>query len=136
MIVSSSNFCGSQQLFPDLEKIVFLDDDVVIQHDISSLWELDLNGKVIGSVFKSWCGDSCCPGSKYMNYLNFSHPLISSKFNGDQCAWLYGMNIFDLEAWRRTNITETYHHWLKLVSLRSHNVLNEACTYILFNAFC
>ncbi|KAK7387035.1 hypothetical protein VNO78_27507 [Psophocarpus tetragonolobus] len=102
------------ELFPDLKKIVFLDDDVVVQHDISSLWELDLNGKVIGSVFKSWCGDGCCPGSKFMNYLNFSNPLISSKFDGDQCAWLYGMNIFDLEAWRRTNITETYHQWLKL----------------------
>ncbi|RDY01743.1 putative galacturonosyltransferase 15, partial [Mucuna pruriens] len=101
------------ELFPDLKKIVFLDDDVVVQHDISSLWELDLNGKVIGSVFKSWCGDSCCPGSKYMNYLNFSHPLVSSNFDGDQCAWHYGMNIFDLEAWRRTNITETYHQWLK-----------------------
>ncbi|KAJ1441427.1 Nucleotide-diphospho-sugar transferase [Sesbania bispinosa] len=48
------------ELFPDLKKIVFLDDDVVVQHDISSLWELDLNGKVCGSVFKSWCGDSCC----------------------------------------------------------------------------
>ncbi|XP_029130457.1 probable galacturonosyltransferase 15 isoform X1 [Cajanus cajan] len=101
------------ELFPDLKKIVFLDDDVVVQHDISSLWELDLNGKVIGSVFKSWCGGSCCPGSKFMNYLNFSHPLVSSNFDGDQCAWLYGMNIIDLEAWRKTNITKTYHQWLK-----------------------
>uniref|UniRef100_A0A2P2N246 Hexosyltransferase n=1 Tax=Rhizophora mucronata TaxID=61149 RepID=A0A2P2N246_RHIMU len=24
------------------------------------------------------------------------------------------MNIIDLEAWRRTNITKTYHQWLKL----------------------
>ncbi|KAK7316712.1 hypothetical protein RJT34_00380 [Clitoria ternatea] len=102
------------ELFPDLKKTVFLDDDVVVQHDISSLWGLDLNGKVIGSVFKSWCGDSCCPGSKYMNYLNFSHPLIASNFDCDQCAWLYGINIFDLEAWRRTNITETYLQWMKL----------------------
>ncbi|TKY46802.1 galacturonosyltransferase 15 [Spatholobus suberectus] len=102
------------ELFPDLKKIVFLDDDVVVQHDISSLWDLDLNGKIIGSVFKSRCGDNCCPESKYMNYFNFSHPLVSSNFDGDQCAWLYGMNIFDLEAWRRTNITETYHQWLKL----------------------
>lgn len=114
---SSYYFCGPQQLFPDLKKIVFLDDDVVVQHDISSLWELDLNGKVSGSVFKSWCGDNCCPGSKYMNYLNFSHPLISSNFDGEQCGWLYGMNIFDLEAWRKTNITENYRQWLKLVSV-------------------
>ncbi|XP_027342185.1 probable galacturonosyltransferase 15 isoform X2 [Abrus precatorius] len=110
------------ELFPDLKKIVFLDDDVVVQHDISSLWELNLHGKAIGSVFKSWCGDNCCPGSKYVNYLNFSHPLISSNFDGDECVWLYGMNIFDLDAWRKTNITKTYHQWLKL-NLNSETAL-------------
>ncbi|XP_027333059.1 probable galacturonosyltransferase 15 [Abrus precatorius] len=102
------------ELFPDLNKVVLLDDDVVVQHDISSLWEIDLNGKAVGSVFKSWCQNSCCPGSKYHDLFNFSHPIISSNIDGDKCAWLYGMNIFDLEAWRRSNITETYHQWLKL----------------------
>ncbi|KHN11952.1 Putative galacturonosyltransferase 15 [Glycine soja] len=102
------------ELFPDLNKVVLLDDDVVVQHDISSLWELDLNGKVSGSVFKSWCENSCCPGNKYVNFLNFSHPIISSNFDGDKCAWLFGVNIFDLEAWRRSDITKTYHQWLKL----------------------
>ncbi|XP_059450043.1 probable galacturonosyltransferase 15 isoform X2 [Corylus avellana] len=102
------------ELFPDLNKIVFLDDDIVVQHDISSLWELDLNGKVVGAVVNSWCGDDCCPGRKYRDYLNFSHPIISSNFDPDRCAWLYGMNVFDIEAWRRTNITATYHQWLKL----------------------
>ncbi|KAF7815753.1 putative galacturonosyltransferase 15 isoform X1 [Senna tora] len=111
------SFGGSpyEQLFPDLNKIVYLEDDVVVQHDISSLWELDLNGKVCGSVFKSSEEDSTgFPGSKYINYLNFSHPLISSKFDPDQNVWLYGLNIFDLEAWRRSNITQTFLEWLKL----------------------
>ncbi|XP_021300778.1 probable galacturonosyltransferase 15 [Herrania umbratica] len=102
------------ELFPDLNKIVFLDDDVVVQHDISSLWTLDLSGKVVGAVVDSWCGDNCCPGRKYKDYLNFSQPIISSNLDQDRCAWLSGMNIFDLEAWRRTNITTSYHKWLKL----------------------
>ncbi|GMN54888.1 hypothetical protein TIFTF001_024016 [Ficus carica] len=106
------------ELFPNLNKIVFLDDDVVVQQDISPLWELDLNGKVIGAVVNSWCGDrDCCPERKHRDYLNFSHPVISSNFDADRCAWLYGVNVFDLEAWRRSNITATYHHWLK-ASLR------------------
>ncbi|KAK4275536.1 hypothetical protein QN277_018601 [Acacia crassicarpa] len=104
------------ELFPDLNKVIFLDDDVVVQHDISSLWELDLNGKVSGSVFKSSSEgeEAVFPGTKYINYLNFSHPLISSNFDRDQSVWHYGMNIFELEAWRRSNITETYFQWLKL----------------------
>lgn len=110
----SSNFHGPQ-LFPDLNKIVFLDDDTVVQHDISPLWELDLEGKVVGAV-NSWCRDDCCLGRKYKDYLNFSHPIISSNFDRDRCAWMYGLNVFDLQAWRRSNITASYHQWLKLVS--------------------
>ncbi|KAM3302058.1 putative galacturonosyltransferase 15 isoform X1 [Capsicum chacoense] len=102
------------ELFPDLNKIVFLDDDTVVQHDLSFLWELDLNGKVVGAAFDSSCGDDCCPGRKYKDYFNFTSPIISSKLDYDRCGWLYGMNVFDLEAWRKTNITSTYHHWLKL----------------------
>ncbi|XP_010524091.1 PREDICTED: probable galacturonosyltransferase 15 [Tarenaya hassleriana] len=102
------------KLFPDLNKIVLLDDDVVVQRDISSLWETDLNGKVVGAVFGSWCGENCCPGRKYKDYFNFSHPLISSSFYPNHCAWLSGMNVFDLQAWRQTNITEAYFTSLRL----------------------
>ncbi|KAG6570569.1 putative galacturonosyltransferase 15, partial [Cucurbita argyrosperma subsp. sororia] len=101
------------KLFPDLKKVVFLDDDIVVQHDMSSLWDMDLGGNVVGAVLDSSCGDGCCPGRTYSHYLNFSHPLISSNFNPDRCAWLHGMNIFDLEAWRKMNITSKYHQWLK-----------------------
>ena len=105
------------QLFPDLDKIVLLDDDVVVQRDLSSLWETDLNGNVVGAVVDSWCGSNCCPGRKYKDYFNFSHPLISSNLLQDECAWLSGMNVFDLKAWRQTNITEAYSTWLRLVSI-------------------
>ncbi|XP_052178602.1 probable galacturonosyltransferase 15 isoform X2 [Diospyros lotus] len=102
------------ELFPDLKKIVFLDDDVVVQHDISSLWQLDINGKVVGAVVDSWCGHECCPGRKYMDYFNFSNPVIASNLDHDRCGWLYGVNVFDLQAWRMTSITSAYHQWLKL----------------------
>lgn len=102
------------ELFPDLNKIVFLDDDVVVQHDLSSLWELDLHGKVVGAVVGSWCGHECCPGRQYKDYFNFTNTFIASNFDSDRCGWLYGMNVFDLQAWRKTNITNIYHKWLKL----------------------
>ncbi|WOK99659.1 galacturonosyltransferase 14 [Canna indica] len=39
-----------RELFPNLNKVVFLDDDVVVQRDLSPLWEINLSGKVNGAV--------------------------------------------------------------------------------------
>jgi hypothetical protein len=41
--------------------------------------------------------------------------VIARSLDPDECAWAYGMNIFDLAAWRKTNIRDTYHFWLKEV---------------------
>lgn len=99
------------EMYPKLPKILFLDDDVVVQKDLTALWNVDLDGKVNGAV-------ETCFGSfhRYGQYLNFSHPLIKDRFNPKACAWAFGMNIFDLDAWRREKCTEEYHYWQNLVS--------------------
>ncbi|XP_073293993.1 probable galacturonosyltransferase 14 [Primulina huaijiensis] len=101
------------ELFPNLDKVVFLDDDVVIQLDLSPLWNINLNGKVNGAVETCKGEDEWVMSKHFRNYFNFSHPLIARNLNPDECAWAYGMNIFDLRAWRKTNIRDAYHTWLK-----------------------
>ncbi|KAK4743995.1 hypothetical protein SAY87_010307 [Trapa incisa] len=101
------------ELFPNLDKVVFLDDDVVIQRDLSPLWEIDLEGHVNGAVETCKGEDAWVMSKRFRNYLNFSHPLIAKHLDPEECAWAYGMNIFDLHAWRKTDIRETYHFWLK-----------------------
>ncbi|KAK9906157.1 hypothetical protein M0R45_002817 [Rubus argutus] len=101
------------EMFPSLNKVVFLDDDVVVQTDLSPLWDIDMKGKVNGAVETCRGGDKFVMSKRFKSYLNFSHPLISKNFNPNTCAWAYGMNIFDLEAWRKTNISLTYHYWLE-----------------------
>ncbi|KAL0926682.1 hypothetical protein M5K25_002927 [Dendrobium thyrsiflorum] len=101
------------ELFPSLKKLVFLDDDIIVQADLSPLWEIDLQGKVNGAVETCRGEDKFVMSKKLKNYLNFSHPLISKTFNPEECAWAYGMNIFDLDAWRKTNIKDTYHEWIQ-----------------------
>ncbi|XP_021895765.1 LOW QUALITY PROTEIN: probable galacturonosyltransferase 9 [Carica papaya] len=97
------------EMHPKLHKILFLDDDVVVQKDLTGLWKVDLDGKVNGAV-------ETCFGSfhRYSQYLNFSHPLIRERFNPKACAWAFGMNIFDLDAWRREKCTDQYHYWQNL----------------------
>ncbi|KAH9625298.1 hypothetical protein KSS87_009056 [Heliosperma pusillum] len=101
------------KLFPNLDKVVFLDDDIVIQRDLSPLWDIDLQGKVNGAVETCKGEDEWVMSKHFKNYFNFSHPLIAQNLNPAECAWAYGMNIFDLRAWRRTSIRDTYHFWLK-----------------------
>ncbi|KAJ4728450.1 Hexosyltransferase [Melia azedarach] len=97
------------EMYPKLHRILFLDDDIVVQRDLTGLWEIDMDGKVNGAV-------ETCFGSfhRYAQYMNFSHPLIKEKFNPKACAWAYGMNFFDLDAWRREKCTEEYHYWQNL----------------------
>nr|GMD53240.1 probable galacturonosyltransferase 10 [Ipomoea batatas] len=94
------------EVFPKLDKIVFLDDDVVVQKDLSPLFSIDLKGNVNGAV--ETCTETF---HRYHKYLNSSHPLIRSHFDPDACGWAFGMNIFDLVQWRRKNVTGIYHYW-------------------------
>ncbi|KAL2319284.1 hypothetical protein Fmac_028253 [Flemingia macrophylla] len=97
------------EMYPKLHRILFLDDDIVVQKDLSGLWKIDMDGKVNGAV-------ETCFGSfyRYAQYMNFSHPLIKAKFDPKACAWAYGMNFSDLDAWRREKCTEEYHYWQNL----------------------
>ncbi|CAH8381746.1 unnamed protein product [Eruca vesicaria subsp. sativa] len=97
------------EIFPKLSKVVFLDDDIVVQKDLSGLWLVDLKGNVNGAV--ETCGESF---HRFDRYLNFSNPLISKNFDPRACGWAYGMNVFDLDEWKRQNITEVYHRWQNL----------------------
>lgn len=98
------------QIYPKLDKILFLDDDIVVQKDLSPLWSVDLHGKVNGAV--ETCGESF---HRFDKYLNFSNPHISRNFDPSACGWAYGMNLFDLKEWKKKDITGIYHKWQNMV---------------------
>ncbi|XP_058723678.1 probable galacturonosyltransferase 4 isoform X1 [Vicia villosa] len=97
------------EVFPKLNKVLFLDDDIVVQKDLTGLWSVDLKGNVNGAV--ETCGESF---HRFDRYLNFSNPLIAKHFDPHACGWAYGMNVFDLVQWKRQKITEIYHNWQNL----------------------
>ncbi|KAG8049858.1 hypothetical protein GUJ93_ZPchr0009g1282 [Zizania palustris] len=97
------------EIFPKLNKVLFLDDDTVVQQDLSAIWSIDLKGKVNGAV--ETCGETF---HRFDKYLNFSNPLIANNFDPRACGWAYGMNVFDLSEWRKQKITDIYHNWQKL----------------------
>lgn len=97
------------EVYPKLDKILFLDDDIVVQKDLTPLWSIDLQGMVNGAV--ETCKESF---HRFDKYLNFSNPKIYKNFDPNACGWAFGMNMFDLKQWKRSNITGIYHHWQDL----------------------
>ncbi|KAK4437553.1 putative galacturonosyltransferase 3 [Sesamum alatum] len=94
------------EVYPKLDKVLFLDDDIVVQKDLTPLWSVNLHGMVNGAV--ETCKESF---HRFDKYLNFSNPKISENFDPNACGWAFGMNIFDLREWRKRDITGIYHHW-------------------------
>ncbi|KAM7508722.1 hypothetical protein LguiA_019175 [Lonicera macranthoides] len=99
------------QVYPKLNKILFLDDDIVVQKDLTGLWSVDLKGNVNGAV--ETCGESF---HRFDKYLNFSNPNIARNFDPNACGWAYGMNMFDLKEWKKKDITGIYHKWQNMVT--------------------
>ncbi|KAG2610648.1 probable galacturonosyltransferase 9 [Panicum virgatum] len=96
-------------MFPALRRVVLLEDDVVVQKDLAALWQVDLDGKVNGAV------EMCFGGfRRYRKYLNFTQPIVRDRFNPGACAWAYGVNVFDLEAWRQAGCTELFHQYMEM----------------------
>ncbi|KAK4833593.1 hypothetical protein QYF36_007839 [Acer negundo] len=93
------------EIFPSLKKVVVLDDDVVVQKDLSALWNLNMGGKVNGAV--QLCSVRL---GQLKNYLGDS-------FEKNSCAWMSGLNIVDLVRWRELDLTETYRRLVRQVSL-------------------
>lgn len=91
-------------LFTNLRKIIVLDDDVVVQKDISFLWNLDLGGKVNGAV--EHCGIKLCELKSYLD---------ADRYDGNSCAWMSGINVLNLEKWREHDITGKYQRFLRQV---------------------
>ncbi|KAL5209475.1 hypothetical protein ABZP36_005098 [Zizania latifolia] len=95
------------EILKDLKKVVVLDDDMVVQRDLSFLWNIDMGGKVNGAV--KFCG---------LRLGQLRNLLGKATYNPQSCAWMSGVNVIDLEKWREHNVTENY---LQLLKKFQHN---------------
>ncbi|XP_062215714.1 probable galacturonosyltransferase 7 [Phragmites australis] len=85
------------EIFKDLKKVIVLDDDVVVQRDLSFLWNLDMGDKVNGAV--KFCG---------LRLGQLRNLLGRAIYDPQSCAWMSGVNVIALDKWREHNVTESY----------------------------
>lgn len=93
------------EIFKNLKKVIVLDDDVVVQHDLSSLWNINLEGKVNAAI------ESC-----RLRLGQLKMHLGKSSYDPNSCIWMSGLNVIDLEKWREHNVTGAYFQRLTSVS--------------------
>nr|VDD15483.1 unnamed protein product [Brassica oleracea] len=92
------------KIFRKLRKVVVLDHDVVVQRDLSPLWDLDMDGKVNGAV------KSCSVR------LGQIKSFKRGSFDANACLWMSGLNVIDLARWRELGVSETYQKFYKQMS--------------------
>lgn len=112
------------EVFPSLKKIVVLDDDVVVQQDLSSLWGLSMGGKVNGAV--QFCSVRL---GQLQSYLG------ENSLDKNSCAWMSGLNLIDLARWRELKLTETYRRLVQEVRTLLHCVLLLSFTLALNSTY-
>ncbi|KAL8142605.1 hypothetical protein V2J09_015637 [Rumex salicifolius] len=88
------------EIFPHLDKIVFLEHDVVVLKDLSPLWSFDMKGKVNAAVH------TCHDHQPLL--VNFSDPSVVDNLDLNTCTWSFGMNVFDLKEWRDKDLSSKY----------------------------
>ncbi|GJN22265.1 hypothetical protein PR202_gb09819 [Eleusine coracana subsp. coracana] len=98
------------EMFPALRRVVLLEDDVVVQRDLAGLWHVDMGAGAVNAAVHTCFGGF----RRYGKYLNFSDPFVRERFSPRACAWSYGVNVFDLQAWRREQCTQQFHSFMEM----------------------
>ncbi|KAK3135248.1 hypothetical protein QOZ80_5BG0416610 [Eleusine coracana subsp. coracana] len=90
------------ELFSNLTKVIVLEDDTIVQRDLSLLWNLDLKGNVIGAV--QFCR---------VRFGQLRAYLPNYPYNSSSCIWMSGVSVIDLNKWREHDVSVTYHKVLQ-----------------------
>lgn len=81
-----------------VKKVIYLDVDMLVLSDISRLWNISLNGNVIGAV-RDQIATVSNPWSGIKNYHDFNMPASAPYFNS-------GLMLIDREMWEEQQITK------------------------------
>lgn len=85
------------ELLPELDRVIYLDSDLVVHSDLTALWNVDLEGQLVGAV-----QDSGIPvvGARYgiESYEALGLNPVAPYFNS-------GVLVIDPDAWRKHDIS-------------------------------
>ncbi|MDQ0856697.1 glycosyltransferase family 8 protein [Bacillus sp. V2I10] len=84
----------------EIEKVIYLDSDMIIKEDITKLWDTNINQYFLAGVIDAW------QGVKKLRHSDLSIPDDCDYFNA-------GVLVLNLKKWREHNITNQIIDFMK-----------------------
>ncbi|KAL7084146.1 hypothetical protein ACP275_14G207100 [Erythranthe tilingii] len=91
-----------------VNRLIYLDSDLVVVDDVAKLWEVDLKEKVLAAP--EYCHANL---TNYFTDAFWSAPELSSTFDGRQpCYFNTGVMVMDLDRWRNGGYSQKVEDWM------------------------
>ncbi|XP_034022856.1 glycosyltransferase 8 domain-containing protein 1 [Thalassophryne amazonica] len=107
---------------PEAEKIIYLDDDIIVQGDIQELYDTNLKPGH-AAAFSDDCNTASAKGivrgagrqNNYIGFLDFKKEAIKKLgMRAKTCSFNPGVIVANLTEWKYQNITQWLEHWMAL----------------------
>ncbi|XP_049590062.1 glycosyltransferase 8 domain-containing protein 1 [Syngnathus scovelli] len=107
---------------PEVEKAIYLDDDIIVQGDIKELYDTNLKPGH-AAAFSDDCDSASAKGiirgagtqNNYMGFLDFKKEAIKQLgMRANTCSFNPGVIVANLTEWKNLNITSQLEHWMEL----------------------
>nr|AAM63375.1 putative glycosyl transferase [Arabidopsis thaliana] len=97
-------------LEPCVNRVIYLDSDLVVVDDIAKLWKTSLGSRIIGAP--EYCYANF---TKYFTGGFWSEERFSGTFRGRKpCYFNTGVMVIDLKKWRRGGYTKRIEKWMEI----------------------
>ncbi|CAL0302402.1 unnamed protein product [Lupinus luteus] len=93
-----------------VQRVIYLDSDLIVVDDISKLWSYNLDSRVIG--VPEYCHANF---SNYFTTSFWSNSTFAGTFKGRRpCYFNTGVMVLDLFKWRKENYTKRIEKWMEI----------------------
>ncbi|KAL6538900.1 putative galacturonosyltransferase-like 3 [Orobanche minor] len=93
-----------------VNRVIYLDSDLIVVGDIAGLWKINLNSHVLGAP--EYCHANF---SHYFTAGFWSNPIFSGTFrNRKPCYFNIGVMVMDLTKWRNQGSTQKLEYWMRI----------------------